>query len=379
MQRRISFLLILILATLMNYAQNESAIKQYRMTVIIPNPIWNGKAFLRYFTSKGRHLDSAVFKSRKFEFRGEMPGEFIIAKLYLKEKTEENPTHENSCDIWLEPGEINVITKNNLMHAEFSGSENQKQFSGLQKNLLPSKIKGNELDEAYEKAVSNKDLAAKDILLNEEYPAQFKQTQQVLGEFISTHPSSLISAYKFDDFVGDGEINFAVVDPVYAMLDEKIKQNPKVKAVAERMAINKKILPGMDALPFEQTDTSGKKISLSSFHGKWLLIDFWAGWCIPCRAENPNLIKMYDHFNAKGFEILGVSLDGERERWTHAIIDDKLVWPQVSDLNVFDNTVAKLYGISSIPQNILINPEGKIVARNLRGSNLETKLSEILK
>ena len=135
----------------------------------------------------------------------------------------------------------------------------------------------------------------------------------------------------------------------------------------------------MKALEFSQADTSGKEIGLSVFSGKYLLIEFWAGWCVPCRAENPHLVRLYDQYNIKGFEILGVSLDGERKRWTDAIIKDKLVWPQVSDLQIFDNSVAKQYGVISIPQNVLISPAGKIIDWNLRGSALDNTLKELFK
>ena len=135
----------------------------------------------------------------------------------------------------------------------------------------------------------------------------------------------------------------------------------------------------MEAIGFSQSDTSGKPVKLSSFRGKYLLIDFWAGWCMPCRAENPLLAKLYDQYKSKGLDILGVSLDGERKRWTDAIINDKLAWTQVSDLNIFENEVALLYGITSIPQNILIGPDGKILDWNLRGSLLEKKLEQIFK
>jgi len=152
-----------------------------------------------------------------------------------------------------------------------------------------------------------------------------------------------------------------------------------VLKVAERIAINKATAPGMKAIDFTQADTSGSQVRLSAFRGKWLLIDFWAGWCVPCRAENPQLIKMYSFYNAKGLEILGVSLDGERARWTNAIVADKLPWKQVSDLQVFENAIAKAYGIISIPRNILIDPQGIIIAKNLRGNALENKLHEIFK
>jgi peroxiredoxin len=189
----------------------------------------------------------------------------------------------------------------------------------------------------------------------------------------------MLSAYKFDDFAGDGRMDLSIVEPVYLNLDKSIRGHSLVSKVADRIAINKRTAPGMKAIEFSQADTSGRQVSLSSFKGKYLLIDFWAGWCVPCRAENPQLRKLYDQFRSKGFEILGVSLDGERKRWTNAILTDRLEWSQVSDLNIFDNKIAKTYGITSIPQNLLIGPDGKIIDWNLRGPVLEERLQSILK
>jgi peroxiredoxin len=135
---------------------------------------------------------------------------------------------------------------------------------------------------------------------------------------------------------------------------------------------------GTEAIDFTQNDTAGHAVTLSSFKGKYVLVDFWASWCGPCRMENPNVVSTYKKFKSKNFTVLGVSLDKTKEPWIKAIKDDGLAWTQVSDLKYWYNDAATKYHIQSIPQNLLIDPNGKIVGRNLRGPHLQSKLCELL-
>lgn len=258
-----------------------------------------------------------------------------------------------------------------------------KNYIALQSQIKPIEEKIQAILNEYKQAAQSKrnNLAFQADVQNR-YSAANKELMSLLKSFISKNPNSYISLLALNDLTNpNSEIDSPTLLSLYKNLSETVKKTDFGKALGTRILSGSRTAIGSVAPDFTQNNPDGKPVKLSDFRGKYVLIDFWASWCGPCRKENPTVVKAYAQFKDKNFEILGVSLDNPngRNAWLNAIENDKLTWMQVSDLQGWKNQAAALYGVQSIPQNFLIDPKGVIIAKNLRGEELIRKLNSLLK
>jgi len=312
--------------------------------------------------------DSVQVKDGKFAFSGKVD---LPEMFYLKLKNT-----DGSLPFFIENAAITMKAfADSLDKSVVTGSASNDTYVSYRKDENMYNLKMEELYGKYTKAKEAHDsITLKGI--ESAYDSVQKAQSLFTKEYILKNGKSVVSAYLAMSTAYAYSLD--ELKAINKAMDPSIANSSYVKELAEREIILGKVLPGQPAPEFTQNDSTGKPISLSSFKGRVVLVDFWASWCGPCRAENPNVVAAYKKYNAKGFTVLGVSLDSDKGKWIEAIAKDGLTWTHVSDLSGWFNAAAKQYGVMSIPANFLIDKEGKIIGSDLRGEALDKKLEEVL-
>jgi len=261
---------------------------------------------------------------------------------------------------------------------EVEGTEDAVRMMKFNRFLQQSYAEQQQMNQEFQQLQSNPN---QDSVINE-FRLRFKDMEakkhNMIKEMIDENPGLFANLALIEQLPAEGTENIEYYKKIESALEDEYSSSPFYKNFSARLKEMSRFAPGSEVPEINLPNPEGEMVPLSSLRGKVVLIDFWASWCKPCRRENPNVVAAYEKYKDKGFAIYGVSLDRSKEAWVRAIEQDNLNWTQVSDLKFWQSEAAQDYGVSGIPFALLIDEEGKVIGKNLRGRELHTKLEEVL-
>jgi peroxiredoxin len=340
------------------------------------------KAYIDYMDNGTSHEDSCVVTNGTFKFTGSVSG--ITTSRMAFDHTGQGKQHAiyapNADVVYIYFGKENMVytSADSLVNAKVTGSKVYDEFQAYNKQ-----IGGTIMD--LTKAVNAEFSRAtpeqqKDTAFVKVIDTRYRKNIADRGEkqflFAKNNPNSYFGLVGLSESAGT-KVDVDKIGPVFKALNASLRNTDMGKELEQRIQAAGITAIGKPAPVFTQNDVNGKPVSLSDLKGKYVLVEFWASWCAPCRAGNPNLRKQYELYKDKGFEIISVSLDNVKEKWVDAIAKDGLPWIQVSDLKGWNNAVGRLYGVRAVPQSFLLDKDGKIIGNTLRDESLNAKLAEL--
>jgi peroxiredoxin len=377
-------IIALCLAPALSMAQNN-----FTLTAQMAPTAKVVKAYLFYYfdgDADKRVEDSALVVNNAFQFTGKLDGPayaylFLdhngdgIEKLMLKSRNKERIDDKS---FYFDKGNITLVMIDSAAKSKISDSkinDEYEVYAAAVYTLFKKKMNAINAEYAAASEAQQADTSFTHKIGAEKDTA-WEETIPLTEKYIKEHPGSFFSLSGLKEM--PKSVDLTKREFLFNSLSDSLKKSDAGIALVKKLETEQRTAIGAMAADFTQNDVNDKPVKLSHFRGKYVLLDFWASWCGPCRGENPNVLKAYQAYKDKDFTVLSVSLDNKKEAWLKAIADDKLTWTHVSDLKGWNNEVSAMYGVLSIPANFLIDPQGKIVAKNLRGEDLDKKLAEVL-